>query len=239
MIFNLILIGLIIFFAAFIQSFSGFGFSLISLPFLLFFFELKTVVALVALFGLVINFLLVIKLKKEINFKELKNLYIGAAFGIPIGLFILLIVDAKILKYAVAVIIIIFVLISFFKFTSPKALNPFWGYFSGLISGVLGGALNINGPPILIYFYCISENKIKLKSSISGYFIVSSIIIVSAHIISGITSTFIVLNFLYYLPLVLGGFYLGNFLFNKINTKSFNKAVLLLLIVIAFLLFFN
>ncbi|MFH0734114.1 MAG: sulfite exporter TauE/SafE family protein [bacterium] len=239
MVYSFLLIGLIIFFAAFVQSFSGFGFALISIPLLTFFFDIKTAVPLGALFGLIINILLVIKLKEEINFKKIKNLYIGALFGIPLGIWVFVFVNASILKYAVAIIIIVFVFNAFIKILKPQKLNPFWGYITGLISGILGGALNINGPPVLIYFYFVSSNKTELKSSISGYFIVTSIIIVTTHLISGITSTFIILNFLYFLPFLFLGFYLGISLFNKVKTEIFNKIVLFILMIIATLLFFN
>jgi len=229
-------VSLIVFVASFVQSFSGFGFALISIPLLSFFYPLKIAIPLGALFGLLLNSLMFIKLKKEIAFKELKPLYFGAVIGIPIGAYLLRVVETQTLKYFLSGIIFLFLLNSTIKFYRGANVNERWGYIAGFFSGIFGGAINTNGPPVLIYFQIKTFDKNKFKGAITGFFIVTSILIVSSHIISGVTDYFVLKNFIYFFPFVFIGFYLGNFLFDKINTVVFNKLVLVFLLIIAIIL---
>ncbi len=237
--YEFIFIALILLIASYVQGFSGFGLAIISIPLLSLFMNIKHVIPLIALCGLLLNILLFIELRKHIIFKNLKTLYIGSLIGIPPGILFLMIADINILKIIVSVIILIFVGISLIKNINIKRIKPLYGFLFGLFSGFLGGAINTNGPPILIYQKMIEQSKTEFKSSITGYFIVNSIIIVSFHFITGITNNFILLNFAHLFPIIILGYFLGNKSFNKINTIIFNKIVLFLLLVIAFILLIN
>lgn len=230
------IIGFIVLLASFVQGFSGFGFALVSIPLLTYFIGIKTAIPLGALCGLLINFLLYIKLKDHINFKEIIKLLIGAAAGIPFGVFFLSTADPAIIKIILGIIIILFVFLSVFSFIPQRKMNLKWGYVFGLFSGLLGGALNTNGPPVLIYFFLQGWDKIKQKASITGFFIISSLLIVGSHIATGITGSKLLLNFVYLIPFIIVGFAAGNFLFSKISTVFFNRFILLFLFVVGIFL---
>ena len=86
---EILLIGLIIFLAAFTQGLTGFGFALTSLPLLSFVVGVKEAVPLAALCGFVVNIYLTYQLKAHIDFKEVKLLIVGSVIGIPLGVFFL------------------------------------------------------------------------------------------------------------------------------------------------------
>jgi uncharacterized membrane protein YfcA len=234
-----LLIALILLFASFVQGFSGFGLAIISIPLLSLFFNIKHVIPLIALLGFLLNILLYFELRRHIIFKNLKNLYIGSLLGIPIGIFFFLIADVKILKLIVSIIILIFVIVNFIKNLEVKKIQPIYGYVAGFFAGFLGGAINTNGPPVLIYQKMIPQSKTEFKSSITGYFILNSVLIVSSHFITGITTKFVLLNFVYFSPIIIIGFILGNKTFKKINTVIFNKIILFLLLAIALIMLIN
>ncbi|HPN38291.1 MAG TPA: sulfite exporter TauE/SafE family protein [Melioribacteraceae bacterium] len=239
MTFDLFFIVLILFIASFVQGFSGFGLAIISIPLLSLFLNIKHVIPLVALLGLLLNLLLFIELRKNIKFNDLINLYFGSIIGIPLGIYFFTIADVKVLKGIVATILLIFVTINFIKNLQIKSVKPIYGYLTGLFAGFLGGAINTNGPPVLIYQKMISQNKTNFKSSITGYYIVNSLIIVSLHFATGITQKFVIINFIQFSPIIILGYYLGNKVFNKINTVFFNKIILFLLLFIAIVIITN
>ena len=183
-----LLIGLILFFAAFTQGMSGFGFAMVSLSLLSFFMDINSAVPLAALSGFVVNIFLLYKLKHHIVFDEVKNLVIGAVIGIPIGAYILTITSPGVLKIILGSVIILFVLLSVTKIIKQVGLKEKWGYLFGLFSGLLGGSLNTNGPPVLIYFYLHGFDKFKQKASITGFFIFTSAMVVAVHAVSGVTT---------------------------------------------------
>ena len=234
--YTFIVIGLIFLFASFTQGFSGFGFQLLSIPLLLFFFDIKHAVPLGALLGLVVNIYLIIQLRESIKFNEIKSLIIGAVVGIPFGVWFLLTADSSVIKFFLGIILFIFVILSLTNFINPTGINRNWGYLFGLFSGMLGGALNTNGPPVLIYFYLKGWDKIKIKASITGLFIFSSILIVSQHAIIGLTTSAIFLDAIKFLPFVLVGQVTGSIIFKKVSSHFYNKFILFALFVISIFL---
>lgn len=230
------IIGFIILLASFVQGFSGFGFALVSIPLLAFFLDIKTAIPLGALCGLLINLLLYSQLHPHINFKEIKNLLIGAVAGIPFGVLFLSQADPALIKIILGIIIILFVLLSSFSIIPRHRINLNWGYLFGIFSGLLGGALNTNGPPVLIYFFLQGWDKTKQKASTTGFFIITSIMIVGSHLITGITGGALLIRFVYLVPFVVAGFAIGNVLFAKISTVFFNRFILALLLLVAILM---
>jgi uncharacterized protein len=234
-----IITAIILFLAAFTQGFSGFGFALVSIPLLSLFVDIKYAIPLGALSGFVVNVYLAFELRKHIKFFELKNLLIGSVVGIPVGVYILSEFDPYQLKLILGIIVLSFVALTLGNFIKTKDIDRRWGYLFGLLSGTFGGAFNTNGPPVLIYFYLHGWDKLKFKSMITGFFLITSILIVTSHAVIGLTTKIIFYDFLLLLPAVLLGIILGTNLFKKVSSELFKKIVLAALIVISFMLIFN
>ena len=236
---EIILIGLIIFLASFNQGLTGFGFALTSLPLLSLVISVKEAVPLAAICGFVVNIYLTYQLKAHINFSDIKLLLIGSVVGIPIGVFFLSRADEHLILKILAGIILFFVLLNTTHFIKPFNIANKWGIVFGFISGILGGAFNTNGPPVLIYFYLKDWDKYKQKASITGFFIVTSVLIVTSHAVSGFTTTRILLHSLYTLPFLFAGLLLGSSLFPKVSSKLYRKIILLFLTVMSLILIFG
>ncbi|PKL88712.1 MAG: hypothetical protein CVV23_08770 [Ignavibacteriae bacterium HGW-Ignavibacteriae-2] len=227
--FEFLLIGIILTIASFTQGFSGFGFQLVALSIITFFIDVKLAIPMCALFGLIINIYLIIDLHKHIKFFELKNLILGSIIGIPAGAFFLSTANPDLIKFLLGFVLILFVLISLGKVGHSITIGDKWAYVFGFFSGLLGGAFNTNGPPVLIYFYLHGWDKYKQKASITGFFIFSSVLIVFSHLMIGLTTRSVLTNFFIYLPFIFIGQIAGKFLFGKISSIVYNKFILLFL----------
>lgn len=234
-----IITALILFLAAFTQGFSGFGFALVSIPLLSLFVDIKYAIPLGALSGFTVNAYLAFQLRRHIKYFELKYLLTGSIIGIPIGAYILSEFDPHLLKLILGIIVLVFVVLTLCNLIKTININRRWGYLFGLLSGTFGGAFNTNGPPVLIYFYMQGWDKLKFKSMITGFFLIASILIVVSHAVTGLTTKIIFYDFLFFLPVILLGIFLGTKLFNNVSSELFKKIVLTALIVISFLLIFN
>lgn len=231
--------GFILFFAAFTQGMTGFGFAMVSLSMLSVFMTINEAVPLAALSGAVVNVYLIVKLKHHIDLREVKNLIIGAVIGIPIGSYVLTVSSPELLEFVLGVVIIIFVFLSATKIVKQVGLHKKWGYLFGLSSGILGGSLNTNGPPVLIYFYLHGFDKFKQKASITGFFIFTSAMVVATHAVTGITTGIIFMSFVYHLPFIICGILIGNYYFDKISTSLYNKIILGFLLVMGLFMIFG
>ncbi len=225
--------------ASFTQGFSGFGFQLVALSLLSFLIDLKSAIPLCALFGLVINIYLIITLRGHIKIWELKRLITGSIIGIPLGVYFLSEADPGLIKLVLGIVLIIFVGISTTNTIKANGISTKWGYLFGLASGILGGAFNTNGPPVLIYFHLQGWDKFKLKAAITGFFIFSTVMIVASHFISGLTDFNVLTNFLYFLPAVFVGQVLGKIMFNRISSELYHKFILAFLFVVACIMIFG
>lgn len=231
-----LLIGTILFLASFNQGLTGFGFALTSIPLISLIVGIKYAVPLGAIAGFVVNVLLSVQLRKSIDFKSLRFLYVGSFIGIPIGVLLLSKADPELFQRILGIVILLFVVMSFTNFIKPISLNLKWGYIFGLFSGMLGGAFNTNGPPVLIYFYLTGKGKVEQKSAITGFFIVASILIITMHAITGLSSKAIFIDALKFLPFIVSGYFLGSSLFKKISSEFYSKIILGFLFVVALML---
>lgn len=230
---------LIILLGAVTQGLSGFGFALLSVPLLSLFLDIKSALPLGALCQLVINVLLFFKIKKYIVYKEIRPLMMGAFLGIPVGTIFLRHAAPGMVKVILALIVLLFALFSLAGKIKPRGLNAIWGYFYGIIAGILGGAFNTNGPPVLIYSFLKGWDKNEMKASLVGFFTFTSIILVPSYAISGLITKGVLIEFLYLIPVIVVGIYFGHYLFDRISARIYNKVIIYSLIVISLVLMFK
>ena len=84
-----ILIPAIVFFAALVQSLSGFGFALIVMPLAVVAIGLKTAAPLVAMVSLALNTINMIRYRQALDMREVLRLTLASVLGIPVGVWAL------------------------------------------------------------------------------------------------------------------------------------------------------
>jgi uncharacterized membrane protein YfcA len=116
---------------------------------------------------------------------------------------------------------------------SPALAAPF-----GFLAGILGGAYNANGPPVVIYGVLRGWKKEAFRASLQGFFFVSSLMIVAGHALSGFWSRQILKAFLISLPAVALAVFLGGIMSKKITQENFNRVIYFFLVIMGILMFF-
>jgi hypothetical protein len=101
----------------------------------------------------------------------------------------------------------------------------------------LGGAYNTNGPPIVIFGMMRGWGKEKFRASLQGFFLVSSLIIVAGHGISGLWTYSIWVFFLGSAPFVILAVWLGDRITENISEEMFNRVLYIFLIIVGCLMF--
>ena len=99
---------IVFFFAGFIQSLAGFGFSLVSIPILIILIDPKLLIPAIIIHGTVINISLFLKVRVNVQPGRIAPLIVAAIAGIPIGTWILIVVDQDIFKLFVGLLIMLF-----------------------------------------------------------------------------------------------------------------------------------
>lgn len=230
---------LVLFISSLVRSTFGFGDALIAMPLLALFVSIKIATPLVAMFAIIIAVSILWKEYKTIDFRSVRTLILFALVGIPFGLLFLKGAAESIIKIVLGIILILFALYNLFKPGLLHIKTERWAFVFGFISGMLGGAYNTNGPPIIIYGAMRKWQKERFRAMLQSVFLPTNAFIVIGHISAGLWTEEIINLFLYALPFVGIAIFLGTRLSKIIPTEKFVNYVYLLLIVLGALLFYS
>jgi hypothetical protein len=230
-------IGAIVFFAGFTQGLTGFGLGLVAMPLLGIFLDMKVVIPLVAIFNAVSSAILFLKLRSQIEYRDIAALLLFTLFGIPFGVYLLKTWDEDVIKAVLGLILIVYSIYSlFFDAKGLRLSRTIWAYPFGFLGGLLGGAFNTSGPPVIAYMSLKSWSKDRLKGTLQGYFVASCAMIVLFHVVAGVTTLKVLRSFLLFSPFLLFGVLTGSKLYDRMDTGSYRKSIFILLAVLGLLL---
>lgn len=235
---DLILIAIIaiIFTSAFVRSAFGFGDALIAMPLLALFISLNIATPLVGLCAVTYSILILYKEWRRIKYKDVIVLIISAFIGIPIGIYFLKESYETIMKLILGVFIVLFALFNMFKPKLFHLKNNKLAILFGLFSGILGGAYNTNGPPIVIYSALRKWEPQTFRASMQGYFLPTGFAIALSHYFSGLWTKEVLIDYAIVLPFIILAVFLGGLLNKKMKKDSFNVYIFILLLIIGILL---
>lgn len=133
------------------------------------------------------------------------------------------------MKAALAFVIIVF---SAYSLIKPKLWilkNEKCSYGFGFIAGILGGAYNTAGPPIVIYGTMRQWDPGAFRATLQAYFLPTWLFIMLGHGFSGLWSRSIWQLYLISLPVLLVAFLIGNRLNRSIPAKNYHRYIHILL----------
>ena len=231
------LVLLIIFISTIIRSALGFGNALIAMPLLVLILGVKTAAPLVAMVGIINALVMLLREWRELDIKSAIYLILSTLAGIPLGLFFLKSSPEHIVKMILGLVLIGFGLYNLFGLRLPALKKGYLVFPFGFLAGILGGAYNTGGPPVVIYGVMRGWEKEKFRATLQGYFLISSALIVVGQGISGLWTRSVLIYFLGSIPVVVLAVLLGNWMVHKISGEHFNKVVNLFLVAAGFLMF--
>ena len=223
---------LILFAAIFTQSVIGFGSALIAMGVLSTLLGLKIAAPLFALVGVFLELILLVYYRHAFNFGAVWRLILGSFAGVPVGLMALNLLPEKMTLIILGLVLIGYAIYALLNFHLPELRHPAWAFALGLISGVLGGAYNTAGPPVIVYGNCRRWPPVEFKANLQGFFLVGSLSVAVGHAISGNYTPIVWQNFWISIPAAMLGILAGTRLDRFINPARFRKTVLWSLILV-------
>lgn len=224
---------MVIFTAFFLKGLTGFGASLILMPFLSLFIDIKTAVVIACLADVSSSFIFMIKRRKNIKWLVVRNVGSGLAIGTLIGVNIFQKVDGSLLKRILGIFIISYIALPFLlKNVFKNTQKGIFGTFAGFIGGICGGIFNTNGPPIVMYITKALKSKLNIRSTLLTIFFFDSVWRVSLYSFKGFIDSSIVKYYvLAILPSLLLGVYAAGKMDSKLKSNMYIKIVRALLFV--------
>jgi uncharacterized membrane protein YfcA len=227
----------VLFVAALVASIFGFGVGLIAMPVLAAMVDVKTATPVVGLVTVTVVVTVLLRHWREVQFQSVWRLILASCVGVPLGLFLLKGVHDQVMKLALAIIIMAF---SCYNAFTPQMLTlktEHASYLFGVVSGILGGAYTIPGPPVVIYGVLRQWTPSAFRVTLLGYFLPSTFLLLLAHYSAGLWTPAVLRLFAVSLPAVLVAIVIGNYVHRSVPKGKFDRVIHLLLICIGLVLF--
>jgi uncharacterized membrane protein YfcA len=223
---------IVIFIATVFRSAFGFGESLIAVPLLALWMPLNVAVPLSVLVSITIAGIVVIQDWDKIHLKSAGGLIGFTLIGIPIGLLLLVKTDERIVKAVLGLVVSVFslYLLTGKQLKELKKDNLPWLFGCGLLSGILGGAYGINGPPLVVYGAKRRWSAQHFRATVQGYFLIASAVGMLGYWLTGLLVPAVFHYYLLSLPAMVPAVFIGRLINNRLNSESFFKYVYVVLL---------
>lgn len=247
---NTVLTSVTIFFASIVHGIAGFGLAQVAMGFMPLFRSAASAAVIFSMVAVVSNFRVWWSVREEFDVKDWLKPVIGLAAGMPIGLYVFNQMNEAQVKMTIGIVLLIaVVLIVLGKQTSimakwfeDKEYKPKWlvPILVGFVAGLLGGAVAIPGPPMILYGTFMASTGMwsskKMKATFTAFFGVLMLYRVATVAIGGSVTLSLIVEALIAIPAMLLGAWIGIYIFKKIPQKIFQWVVVGMLTVNAIVL---
>lgn len=220
--------------AGLISGMAGFGVGLVSMALLATVLPLTQATALVSILTVINGIPVLWTVRRAVRWRELWPLLVGAAPAVIVGVYLLRVLDAAVLRAGVLAMILASCAVTVW---SPKrallARALPWGAGFGALSGVFDGALGMGGPPVVFYTLLRNWDKTQTKATLCALFLALNIWRTALLTFNGVSTweTYR-LGAMLAAPLLLAST-AGVWLFKRMNTAAFRYAVMAMLLGLA------
>ncbi len=221
--------------AGFTQGLAGFGSTLVALPVLGAVLEARTATPLGCLMALGVNICLVARLRGRVAWRELVVLLMASVPGMALGAWMLWDAPEALLKGLLGAYLVWCgargVATAGRGIPSIVGMALPGGVATGLVAGVLGVAIGVNGPPVVAWASRRLVGRDVLRATLAGYFLAAGVGIVGSQWAAGLVTPRVLWLFGLSLPALGLGLAAGATFCGRISEPAFRRVVFTLLTV--------
>jgi uncharacterized membrane protein YfcA len=223
---------LVLILAGLIQGSTGFGSGLVAVPLLLLVFEPRIVVPLVLLGTSGISLLILYDVRSHVEVKRIWSLMVAGIAGMPLGMYLLLVLDADILRVFAGVVIVASAL-AFLAGFKRQVRNERAAWVPiGLSSGLLSGSLSMSGPPVILFLSNQGVGKDTFRANLALYFMVMTVATAMVFYAGGLLTPEVLGLAVMLVPASLLGTLAGVKVSHRIKETVFDRVVLVFLLLL-------
>jgi hypothetical protein len=167
-----------------------------------------------------------IRYRRGFDRRVVLPLAVAAALGVPFGVWALGNLDEHVVKTVLGVILIAYGLYSLWRPHTAPLRSDLWAYPAGFLAGVLGGAFNTPGPPVIIYGNLRQWPRDLFRSTLQALFLFSSSLVILSHIAAGNLTTATIPTYLLLVPALLLGVWAGARIDRRLSSERFRVLVI-------------
>lgn len=206
------------------QAVSGFGGSMVAVPLLVLVVDPITAVVSATGVGLALSGLGWYRERDHVVVPLARRLAVAGFIGMPAGLAVLLLVQARTLGLIIAVMLALTVLSILFKVRLPSSVGAQWG--AGVLSGAMLTSTGLNGPPLVIAMRGTDESPRRVRATLQAIFSAQDVVAVAIFVIAGAFQPQALVAVAAGLIGIRVGWTVGDRIFHSLSPEAFNAIVL-------------
>ncbi len=209
--------------AGLVRGFSGFGGAMIYMPLVAAIYDPRIAAVTILLVDFVSTLPFAIPETRRCTWREVLPVSVAMAVGVPFGTWALIALDPIVLRWCIAIVVL--------SLLPPLMLG--WRYQAqpnmavtigvGLFSGVSAGAVQIAGPPVILYWLSRAGSAVAVRANIMVFFMICGVVLIAAYAYEGLFTA----RALALAPLLgvfyLGGVGLGSYLFRGASDLLYRR----------------
>jgi len=222
--------------AGFVQGATGFGFGLLVMSVLPLLMDVHEAVPMVSVLGLVLCLAILWRYRKHADPRKFLPLLAGEAVGTPIGVLFLTSLDSRVVTGVLGAFLVLYAGGALRALGrgpaagSRRLVSRRWGPVAGLLGGVIGGALNTGGPPVIVYANARGWEPGAFKANLQVAFLFNTAIQLTLFAWRGLLTPRLLRLDLLGLPVMLAGILTGFWASSRLDAARFRRLVLVLLL---------
>lgn len=213
----------VILIAGIVRGFSGFGTGMIIAPAVSAVYSPQTALVLIFIIDTIPAMPVVVPEMKRCNWRELIPIIVGTVLFIPFGLYVLKHGDETSVRWliTIAIFLAVFALWSGWKYKGPR--GNFTSLVVGSISGFLGGAAALPGPPAILYWMASKLSTVMIRANTMVFLFLSDLLIGVGLFFGNMITYEAAIKGAVAAPIYLGGLLIGKKLFAYASEATYKR----------------
>jgi len=223
-----VLLGCVVLVTHFLEGITGFGCTVLALPFAIMLVGTKQAVPVLLFLALLLAIYIVSIDRKRIVWKEFGKIVFFVGLGLPVGIFAFGHLNETVLKYILGAFMIAVALRGLLTYLINLNENRLPGWVLNVllaIGGFIHGIFSSGGPLVVIYAKKMLPDKSSFRATISMLWLTLNAVMLVQSIVSGRMTPQIWEIIAVCLPFLVGGALAGNWAHRHIKDKYFSQLV--------------
>lgn len=229
----------VVFLSGIVKGTTGFGFALFSLPLLVHFIPIKTLIPVITLFNLFSSVQIILRSPGQKINRSILLLSVTGIAGVICGSLVLKFLPDNWLKLLAASILVVLsiMFLTGYRFRIRKIKRG--NTIAGFISGFLGGSTSVSGPPLALFLTSMHLDTDKFRFTFAWYSIITAVVAMFDYIKIGVVYPLTFKLFIVSLPVVVVSIELGKLISTRISKRFFYTGSIIITLLAGLLMFYT
>jgi len=231
----ILLSGLTVFVTHALEAVTGFGCTVLALPFVTALIGVKSAVMVLTVLAWILALYIAVTKRKNIDFRQYAIIASLMLCGLPVGIFLFRSDNLALLKTMLAVFIVLTASLQLLKLSGVVRIErPLPKPVAVLLlvaAGIVHGMFSSGGPLVVLYAATALPDKGKFRATLCLLWTTLNTIIISTYLIGGTFTAPVAVETAWMLPFLFAGIIAGEKVHDKVDARTFSFIVFAMLLV--------